>query len=296
MPGVLSLPRIFAIPAGIADFFALTKPRVSFVVTLTALAGMAAAPSSPHPVLAAASLLAVFGASGASGAFNMWAERESDKYMRRTKTRPLPAGRMAPEAALHFSVVLGALSLMLMVVSGGLQATALLAGSIFIYCYIYTVVLKRSSEQNIVIGGLSGALPPMIGWAAAGGDAFSPLPLLMTLTIFLWTPAHFWALAVARAGEYDAAGIPMLPCKRTRAASGRLILLYTALTVAAGAACGYYMAQPLFYTLAHGALALWWLYACIQFLREQTDKRAMAAFGISVAYTAYLCVAWISFS
>lgn len=274
------------------DYISLAKPRVSLVVTLTALAGMAASPAAAQPIEAAVSMFALFCATGASGAFNMWAERDSDALMKRTANRPIPSGRIQAQSALEFSVLLGVLSLVLMFLSGGLQATCLLIASMFIYCYIYTIKLKKTSVQNIVIGGLSGALPPMIGWAASGANAFSALPILMTLTIFMWTPAHFWALAVARSEEYKKASIPMLPCVKSRETSAVYIAAYTVLTVISGTMCALFMSYAWLYVLLHSMIAVCWCYTVTKFYLKRSDKYAMSAFGVSVLYIALICLIW----
>ena len=199
-----------ALPADWRDLFALTKPRVMSLVVFTALCGLLAAPGEVHPVLAFASILAIALGAGASGALNQWYEAGLDAKMKRTAGRPLPAGRLDPQTALQFGVGLAAFSLFLMLFASNWQATLLLAASILFYVFVYTMWLKPRTPQNIVIGGAAGAFPPLIGWVAVTGT-IAPLPVLLFLLIFLWTPPHFWALALFVRSDYAAAGIPMMP-------------------------------------------------------------------------------------
>jgi protoheme IX farnesyltransferase len=237
-----------ALPADWRDLFALTKPRVMSLVVFTALCGLLAAPGSVHPVLAFSSILAIALGAGASGALNQWYEAGLDAKMKRTAGRPLPAGRLDRQTALQFGVGLAAFSLFLMLFASNWQATLLLAGSIVFYVFVYTMWLKPRTPQNIVIGGAAGAFPPLIGWVAATGSV-APLPVLLFLLIFLWTPPHFWALALFVRSDYAAAGIPMMPVVAGEQSTRRQILFY-AIIMAAGAIAPW----PLGYT---GALYGW---------------------------------------
>ncbi len=237
-----------ALPADWRDLFALTKPRVMSLVVFTALCGLLAAPGEVHPVLAFSSILAIALGAGASGALNQWYEAGLDAKMKRTAGRPLPAGRLDPQTALQFGVGLAAFSLFLMLFASNWQATLLLAASILFYVFVYTMWLKPRTPQNIVIGGAAGAFPPLIGWVAATGS-IAPLPVLLFLLIFLWTPPHFWALALFVRSDYAAAGIPMMPVVAGEASTRRQILFY-ALIMAAAAIAPW----PLGYT---GALYGW---------------------------------------
>ena len=237
-----------ALPADWRDLFALTKPRVMSLVVFTALCGLLAAPGDVHPVLAFASILAIALGAGASGALNQWYEAGLDAKMKRTAGRPLPAGRLDPQTALQFGVGLAAFSLFLMLFASNWQATLLLAASILFYVFVYTMWLKPRTPQNIVIGGAAGAFPPLIGWVAATGS-IAPLPVLLFLLIFLWTPPHFWALALFVRSDYAAAGIPMMPVVAGETSTRRQILFY-ALIMAAAAIAPW----PLGYT---GALYGW---------------------------------------
>ena len=207
-----------------ADFFALLKPRVMSLVVFTGAIGLVVAPGDLHPVLAAVAVLCIAVGAGASGCINMWYERDIDAIMRRTRHRPIPAGRIAPRTALEFGVTLSFASVLLMGLAVNWTAAALLALAIAFYVFVYTVWLKRRTPQNIVIGGAAGAFPPMIGWAAATGDV-SPASIALFAIIFFWTPPHFWSLALYRAGDYAAAGIPMLPVVAGPAATRRQIVL-----------------------------------------------------------------------
>ena len=214
-----------ALPADWRDLFALTKPRVMSLVVFTALCGLLAAPGTVHPVLAFSSILAIALGAGASGALNQWYEAGIDAKMKRTASRPLPAGRLDPQTALQFGVGLAAFSVFLMLFASNWQAALLLLVSILFYVFIYTMWLKPRTPQNIVIGGAAGAFPPLIGWVAATGGV-APLPVLLFLLIFLWTPPHFWALALFMKSDYAAAGIPMMPVVAGEKSTRRQIFFY----------------------------------------------------------------------
>ncbi len=216
----------YPLPADWRDFLALTKPRVMTLVVFTAICGLIAAPVTLHPVLAFTAILCIAVAAGAAGALNQWYEADIDALMKRTASRPIPAGRIAPHDALYFGVALSFFSVITMGMATNWFAAVLLAGSILFYVMIYTVWLKRRTPQNIVIGGLAGAFPPMIGWAAATGDV-TLFPVLMVVLIFLWTPPHFWALALFVKMDYAKAGVPMLPVVAGEAATRQQIFLYT---------------------------------------------------------------------
>ncbi|MEG8043683.1 heme o synthase [Sphingomonas faeni] len=213
-------------PAHWRDFLALTKPRVMTLVVFTGLCGMLAAPVGVHPVIGFTAILCIALGAGAAGALNQWYESDIDAVMRRTQKRPLPDGRMDRQAALHFGVGLGAFSVLFMGIAVNLVAAAILTVSILFYVLVYTVWLKRRTPQNIVIGGAAGAFPPLIGWAAATGD-IALLPVLLFLFVFLWTPPHFWALALFMKSDYAAAGVPMLPVVSGERTTRTQIGLYT---------------------------------------------------------------------
>ncbi|MEE3119661.1 MAG: heme o synthase [Pseudomonadota bacterium] len=209
-----------------ADFISLMKPRVMSLVVFTALVGLIMAPGSPHPVLAVSAVILIALGAGASAALNMWYDADIDAVMARTKTRPVPAGRIDREDALMFGLWMSGLSVLSMAVLINYASAALLAFTIFFYAVIYTMMLKRRTAQNIVIGGAAGAFPPVIGWVAATGS-ISLEPLVFFLIIFIWTPPHFWALALVKNDDYRAANIPMLPVTSGADATVRQILLYT---------------------------------------------------------------------
>jgi protoheme IX farnesyltransferase len=256
-------------PADWRDFLALTKPRVMSLAIFTALCGMLVAPEPIHPTLGLAAIIAIALGAGACGALNQWLEADIDAKMRRTASRPLPAGRMERASALHFGVGLGVFSVALLGVATNWLAAAVLAASILYYLVIYTMWLKPRTPQNIVIGGAAGAFPPLIGWAAAvgdlswGADMVPTLPWLLFLLIFLWTPPHFWSLSLFVRTDYANAGIPMLPVVAGEAVTRRQILLYTVPMAAAatlpwpmGYAGALYGVTACAMTLAFAVLAI----------------------------------------
>ena len=224
-----------ALPADWRDILALTKPRVMSLVVFTGLCGLLVAPVQLPLALGFTAILCIALAAGSCGALNQWYEADIDAKMRRTANRPLPAGRMDRQAALHFGVGLGFFSVLLMGLATNWLAALMLAASILFYVLIYTVWLKPRTAQNIVIGGAAGAFPPLIGWVAATGQ-FAALPLLLFAIIFLWTPPHFWALSLFVRSDYAAAGIPMLPVVAGIKNTRRQILLYSLPMAAAAVA------------------------------------------------------------
>jgi protoheme IX farnesyltransferase len=225
MPAI-ELTNPAALPADWRDLLALTKPRVMSLVVFSGLCGLLVAPIGLPPVLGFTAILCIALGAGACGALNQWYEADIDAKMRRTANRPLPAGRMDRESALHFGVGLAFFSVLLMGLATNWFAAALLATSILFYVLIYTIWLKPRTAQNIVIGGAAGAFPPLIGWVAATGH-LSALPLLLFAIIFLWTPPHFWALSLFVRSDYAAAGIPMLPVVAGAPSTRRQIFLYS---------------------------------------------------------------------
>ncbi|MCP5362226.1 MAG: protoheme IX farnesyltransferase [Hyphomicrobiales bacterium] len=227
----IAIDSPIAIPAGtVRDFFSLLKPRVMSLVVFTGLVGLLLAPGTIHPLIACVAVGCIALGSGAAGAINMWYDRDIDAIMRRTATRPVPAGRVNPESALEFGIVLATISVLLMAVAVNLAAAALLLGAILFYTHVYTMWLKRTTPQNIVIGGAAGAFPPVIGWVAVTGD-FSLEPWLLFAIIFFWTPPHFWALSLCGAEDYKRANIPMLPVTHGMEYTKLNILLYTVVLV-----------------------------------------------------------------
>ncbi len=278
-------PRISE--AGVADYIALLKPRVMSLVVFTALVGLVIAPGHFHPVLAITSILCIAVGGGASGALNMWYEGDIDALMSRTANRPIPRGRILPGEALAFGLTLAFFSVMTLGILVNWLAGALLAFTIFFYVVVYTIGLKRYTAQNIVIGGAAGALPPVVAWAAATGS-LSPEPILLFLIIFLWTPPHFWALALFRTDDYGRANIPMLPNVAGPDATRLQILLYTILLVAVAASpwpLGYFSAVYGVTSLILGAGMLWY---AISVYRHRTGSAALRAtrglFKFSILY------------
>ena len=224
--------------AGFGDYVQLLKPRVMSLVVFTALVGILVAPVAIHPVLAFLSILFIALGGGASGALNMWWDADIDAVMRRTKGRPVPSGKVEAGEALAIGLALSGLSVLMLGLAANWLAAGLLAFTIFFYAVIYSMWLKRSTPQNIVIGGAAGAFPPMIGWACATGGV-SVESLLMFLLIFMWTPPHFWALALFMKDDYSNAGVPMLTVTHGRRATRRHIILYTLALAPVALAAGF---------------------------------------------------------
>jgi len=221
--------------AGVGDYIELMKPRVMSLVVFTALVGLVVAPVPMHPVMAFTALLCIAVGAGAAGALNMWYDADIDACMARTAARPIPAGRLARGEALAFGLTLAGFSVVVLGLLVNVFAALLLAATIGFYVGVYTIWLKRWTPQNIVIGGAAGALPPVIGWAAATGS-IAIEPLLLFLIVFLWTPPHFWALSLYRADDYARAGVPMLPVVAGAAETRRQIFRYTLMLTPVGAA------------------------------------------------------------
>ncbi|MBN9305338.1 MAG: protoheme IX farnesyltransferase [Devosia sp. 67-54] len=216
--------------ARVEDYVALLKPRVMSLVVFTAIIGLLLAPGGINPAVGVIAILCIAIGAGGSGALNMWYDADIDAVMSRTANRPIPAGRVSRGEALAVGIICSGFSVAILGLATNLAAAALLAFTIFFYAVIYTMWLKRSTPQNIVIGGAAGAFPPMIGWAAVTGDISLP-SIVLFLIIFLWTPPHFWALALYKQGDYGAAGIPMLPNVAGEPATKFQILLYSVILV-----------------------------------------------------------------
>jgi protoheme IX farnesyltransferase len=287
MPSI-DMTRAAALPADWRDFLALTKPRVMYLVVVTGLCGLLAAPELPPLALGFTAILCIALGAGSAGTLNQWYEADLDAKMRRTASRPLPAGRMDRQSALHFGVGLGCFSVLLMGLATNWLAAALLAVSILFYVLIYTVWLKPRTAQNIVIGGAAGAFPPVIGWLAATGHV-APLPLLLFAINFLWTPPHFWALSLFVRSDYAAAGIPMLPVVAGVRATRRQIFIYSVpMALAAIAPWPLGLTGPL-YGLAAVGLGLGFMLLAARVLANQATEPAEMGpekklFGYSVFY------------
>jgi len=270
----------------VSDFVALLKPRVMTLVVFSGAVGLFVAPGTLHPLLAVVAILCIAVGSGAAGAVNMWYERDIDALMTRTANRPLPAGRVTPSDALGFAVVLALLSVVLMSLTTNLVAGGLLALAILFYVFVYTVWLKRRTPQNIVIGGAAGAFPPMIGWAAVTGD-ITLVPIALFAIIFLWTPPHFWALALYRSGDYARAGVPMMPVVAGRVSTKRQMLVYTLLLLPVSLTPYFLGGTGLLYAVGAAVLGLAFIVSAVRVIREPVaaeDQAARAMFKFSLLY------------
>ena len=281
---VLNSPVVgAATDAGVADYIALLKPRVMSLVVFTGFAGLYLAPGSLHPVLALAAILCIAVAAGASGAINMWYDRDIDARMARTRGRPIPAGRMEPGAALGFGVTLAVGSVVVMGLAINAMAAALLALTIGFYVFVYTMWLKRRTPQNIVIGGAAGAFPPIIGWAAVTGDV-SLAGLVMFGIIFMWTPPHFWASALYRSDDYANAGVPMLPVVAGVERTRRHILCYTLLLFPLALAPALLGIAGVVYGVGAAVLGVLFVVSALRVQNDPTHREARRMFGFSIVY------------
>ncbi|MCH9765608.1 MAG: heme o synthase [Alphaproteobacteria bacterium] len=273
--------------SSLSDFFQLMKPRVMSLVIFTALVGMVAAPGSLHPVLAVIALLSIAVGAGASGALNMWFEADIDAVMQRTAARPIPRGRITEDEALSFGVVLAVGSVLTLGVLVNWVAGALLALTIGFYVFIYTMWLKRRTPQNIVIGGAAGAFPPMVGWAAVTGGV-SIESIVLFLIIFMWTPPHFWALALYRSRDYERAGIPMLPVVAGDAETRKQIIIYSVLLVATASAPVFIGLGGVTYAVVSTVLGAVFLWLALRVWRvrdgRDSDRVAKQLFLFSILY------------
>jgi heme o synthase len=271
----------------VAEYFALMKPRVMFLVVFTALVGLVAAPSHTHPVLAVAALLCIAVGAGAAGALNMWYDADIDARMARTSARPIPRGRITPDEARAFGTVLAIGSVICLGLMLNWVAAALLALTIAFYVFVYTMWLKRWTPQNIVIGGAAGAVPPMIGWAAATGTV-SLESFVLFLIIFVWTPPHFWALALLRVRDYERAGVPMLPVVKGEDETRRQILIYSLILAPLGCVPAIVGLGGGLYTVAAGFLGAFFVmfaYACYsERVGPDAERAAKNLFAYSVLY------------
>jgi heme o synthase len=269
------------------DFIALLKPRVMSLVVFTALVGLVLAPGHVHPVIGLIAIFAIAIGAGASGALNMWYDADIDAIMKRTANRPIPGGRVTEREALSFGLFLSVFSVMVLGLATNWVAAGLLAFTIFFYVVIYTMGLKRRTAQNIVIGGAAGALPPVVGWAAVTGS-IAIEPLILFAIIFLWTPPHFWALALVKSDDYGRAGIPMMPNVAGEASTRLQILLYTLILIPCGLAPIWFGFGGMLYTVSAvigGVLMLYW---AVDILRAKAEDKFRKAcwrmFGGSIGY------------
>ena len=286
------------LPAEWRDFFALTKPRVMSLVIFTGLCGLLAAPGNIHPVLGFTAILCIALGAGGAAALNQWWEADIDAGMKRTAARPLPSGRMNRTDARDFGVLISAASVMIMGLGVNWLAAAILALSIFYYAVIYTVWLKPRTPQNIVIGGGAGAFPPLIGWVAVTGE-ISLMPVLLFLIIFMWTPPHFWALALFVKTDYANVGIPMMPVVRGETSTRRQILAYAVLLVPVAAAPWFIGGTSYVYGVASLALTLAFLALSVPVAFRQTGlndtmKPEKRLFAFSIIYLFALFAALVA--
>jgi protoheme IX farnesyltransferase len=275
--------HLFYSEASAKDYFELLKPRVMALVIFTATCGLLLNPGSIHPFLGLLALVCIATGAGGSGCLNMWIERHIDGKMKRTANRPLPAGKIDPSSALAFGLILSVGSVSLLGVFINYTAGALLAFTIFFYCCVYTIFLKPRTAQNIVIGGLAGALPPVIGWACVG-SVNQLMPWVLMLIIFLWTPAHFWALSLSLEEDYEKANYPMLSLTLGKKAMFYWIMIHTLLTVLASfipLGLGY---GGLAYAFTAFSLGAVFIYMSYQLIKQESHKKAIHLFIFSIFY------------
>lgn len=265
------------------DYIILLKPRVMSLVVFTALCGLLMAPGNIHPLLGIISILCITIGAGASGCLNMWYDRDIDLLMSRTKNRPIPQKRIKPANALAFGLILSIGSVIIMGTAINWLSASLLAFTIFFYAVIYSMWLKRSTPQNIVIGGAAGALPPVIGWAAVSNSTPMEAWILFAI-IFLWTPPHFWALALYKNDDYVVAKIPMLPVVSGPLATKRQIVLYTLLLISATMTPVYLGTASIYYGAISGFLNILFLYLSLKVYYSNTPKQSMTLFWYSILY------------
>jgi heme o synthase len=276
--------------ASFGDFVQLLKPRVMSLVVFTALVGLIVAPVPVHPFVGFTAILFIALGGGASGALNMWYDADIDRLMRRTQNRPIPAGRVTEGEALGLGLALSLISCLMLGLAANWFAGAFLAFTIFFYVVVYSMWLKRSTPQNIVIGGAAGAFPPMIGWACATGG-IAPESVLMFMLVFMWTPPHFWALALFMKDDYSNAGVPMLTVTHGRRATRKHILIYTLLLAPFALALGFTSIGGPVYLITAIALNARFIWGAVRILRRdeataEADKYAAerAFFRFSLAY------------
>jgi len=271
----------------VSDFLALMKPRVMTLVVLTALTGLVAAPGTIHPFIGLIAIIAISVGAGASGALNMWYDADIDAQMARTAARPIPRGSVSPEEALQFGAVLSVMSVMTLGVIVNWVAGALLAMTIGYYLFVYTMWLKRLTPHNIVIGGAAGAFPPMIGWAAVAGNVTIE-SIVMFLIIFMWTPPHFWALALLRSKDYERVGVPMLPVVAGARATRVQIMIYSVILAPLAVVPSFIGLGGIVYGITATVLGIMFLYLAWNVWRftegPEADKACRKLFGFSILY------------
>lgn len=266
------------------DFITLLKPGVLLLVVYTAAVGLYLAPVTIHPFIGLVVIFAIAMGSGGAAAFNMWYDRDIDCLMSRTKKRPLPKGLISPNDALSFAILLSVTSVLLLFMATNILAAGLLAFSIFFYAFIYTVLLKRHTSQNIVIGGAAGAFPPVIGWVAVTGSLNALEPWLLFAIIFLWTPSHFWALALYRSDDYKLANVPMLPVTVGIKQTKIQILVYALLLIVSSFSLLLIKDMSFLYISAAFILGSVYLYFSVRLFVSDQPAHSMRLFGYSIFY------------
>ena len=281
--------------ATVSDYFSLLKPKVMSLVIFTGFAGMWVAPGMAdiHPLLLVVSMLCLAINAGAAGAINMWYDRDIDAIMKRTKSRPLPMGHVHPDEALSFGIILSVLSVMVMGLALNWLAAGILAFANIFYVFVYTIWLKRSTPQNIVIGGAAGAFPPMIGWASVTGD-ITLYPVILFAIIFMWTPPHFWALSLFANEDYKRAKIPMMSVTAGSRSTKIQMLIYTILLIPLSLSPTFLGYASLQYGIIATALGILFLISCLRVLSSDDLKHAKIMFGYSVFYLFALFLAVIA--
>ena len=286
----------FAGGARVEDYFALLKPRVMSLVVFTAIVGLLLAPGGIHPVLAFIAILSIAIGAGGSGALNMWYDSDIDAVMSRTRNRPIPSGRVERNDALAIGIIASVFSVMTLGLATNWVAAGLLAFTIFFYAVIYTAWLKRSTPQNIVIGGAAGSFPPMVAWAAVTGGISLESVVLFAI-IFLWTPPHFWALALYKQGDYQEAGIPMMPNVAGEASTKLQILVYSVLLVAVTLVPPVIGFGGMFYAAVAAVSGLWFIVLAARLYRlsgVEMKKAGRKLFTYSLYYLAVIFLALLA--
>jgi protoheme IX farnesyltransferase len=280
--------------SSITDYYQLLKPRVMSLVVFTGLCGMLVAPNASdlHPFIAVLTVFCIALGSGASGAINMWYDRDIDIIMERTKNRPIPAGRVDPNEALGFGIIMAIASVILLSLATNFVAGGLLLAAILFYVFIYTIWLKRRTPQNIVIGGASGAFPPMIGWAAVTGDV-TLMPIVLFAIIFFWTPPHFWALSLLIKDDYKNAAVPMLPVVSGVRVTKINIIVYTIILFAITLIPLFIGFSNWIYTSVAVVMGTYFFYLSLRIMRDKNNSYARKTFLFSILYLFILYLALV---
>ena len=272
--------------SSVEDYISLLKPRVMILAVFTSVSGLVLSPGILHPFLCILSIFCISLGAGASGAINMWFDRDIDKMMERTKNRPIPSRKIMAGDALGFGIILSLISVIILGLSVNYFAASLLAISISFYIFIYTIWLKRRTPQNIVIGGAAGAFPPVIGWACATGDV-STFPIILFILIFIWTPPHFWALALYKDTEYSRAKIPMLPVIKGQRKTKQQILIYSLLLFLVSLSPYYLGFSGKIYLYFSIILGTYFVYLAYKIFRSHDKNKTIYApklFKFSILY------------